>query len=176
MYWVISGFLVSHVPCLGQALLFPAGQSSMWSDALWLPPQPVLGNLPSLSPLSAKYTTTAITSRTAKGNLPENNLEFVIFMELITSTKEIMYTLAFSGLRPGLYLKYFYFCMPLYSHLSWPHLRLVLLPLLPPHSPPLLPSPVFPFPFGSLISVSFPRSVQFVLVVYSHLIPKIQLP
>ena len=61
----------------------------MWSDALRLPPQPVLGNLLSLSPLSAKYTTNAITSRTVKGNLPENNLGFVIFMELITNTKEI---------------------------------------------------------------------------------------
>ena len=49
-----------------------------------------------------------------------------------------MYTSAFSGWRPSLYLKYFYFWMPLYSHLSWPHLSLVLLPLLPPHSPPLL--------------------------------------
>lgn len=86
---MISGFLGSHVPCLGQALLFPAGQSSMWSDALWLPSQPVLGHLFSLSALSAKYTTNAITSRTVKGNLPENNLEFVIFMELITSTKKL---------------------------------------------------------------------------------------
>ena len=77
-----------------------------------------------------------------------------------------MYTSAFSGWRPSLYLKYFYFWMPLYSHLSWPHLSLVLLPLLPPHSPPLLPSPVFPFPFDSLIvSISFLLSVQFVLVV-----------